>query len=110
MYYMFSDCTSLISLNLSNLNTKNLKNMESMCRSCISLVSTPFPMIICINELLIYIFDINGNFIHVESMADGRKVQIHIDKNCGIVQDFISKNNKEYSLPFIDEINNNHII
>ena len=51
-----------------------------------------------------YIFDINGNFIHVESMADCGEVQIHIDKNCGIVQDYITRNGKDYSFPFIDEI------
>ena len=49
--------------------------------------------------------DINGNFIHVEAIAD-LDIQIHIDKNCGIVQDFITKSGNEYSLPFVTKIEN----
>ena len=95
--YLFPSCKLI--------NTIKVTNIVGNCIfDKVLLVSTPFPMIICINEYLIYIFDINGNFIHVESLADEKKIQIHIDKNCGIVQDFISKNNKEYSFPFIDEI------
>ena len=37
MCYMFSSCFSLISLNLSNFNTQNVKNMDSMFSSCNSL-------------------------------------------------------------------------
>ena len=69
------------------------------------LASNPFPMIICLNKLILYIFDINGNFIHVEAIAD-LDIQIHIDKNCGIVQDFITKSGNEYSLPFVTKIEN----
>ena len=64
-------------------------------------------MIICKNKYILYTFDINGNYIHVESIADIEGIQIHIDKNCGIVQDFLSKEGKEYSFPFINEINSN---
>ena len=95
--YIFPSCKLINSIKITNIVGNSIFDK-------VLLVSTPFPMIICINELLIYIFDINGNFVHVESLADERKIKFHIDKNCGIVQDYISKNNKEYSLPFIDEI------
>ena len=48
-------------------------------------------------------FDINGNFIHSEPVINDGKIKIHIDKNCGIVPDFIAKNGKEYYFPFIKE-------
>ena len=101
--YLFPSCKLINSIKVTNIVGNSIFDK-------VLLASTPFPMIICINELLIYIFDINGNFIHVESLADEKNIQIHIDKNCGIVQDFIKKDNKEYSLPFIDEINKNHKI
>ena len=75
----------------------------------ILLASTPFPMIICHNDLIVYIFDINGNYIHVESIAECQGFHIHIDKNCGIVQDCITKDGKEYSLPFINQIKHENI-
>ena len=95
--YLFPSCKLINTIKVTNIVGNSIFDK-------VLLVSNPFPMIICVNQLLIYILDINGNFIHVESLADDRKVEIHIDKNCGIVQDFISKNNKEYSFPFIDEI------
>ena len=37
--YMFSDCYSLISLDLSNFNTQNVINMRNMFSNCNSLIS-----------------------------------------------------------------------
>ena len=37
--YMFSNCSSLTSLNLSNFNTNNVTNMDSMFYYCSSLTS-----------------------------------------------------------------------
>ena len=39
MSYMFYNCTSLTSLNLSNFNTNNVKDMEGMFFNCSSLTS-----------------------------------------------------------------------
>ena len=39
MSYMFSDCSSLTSLNLSNFNTENVQNMSNMFAGCSSLTS-----------------------------------------------------------------------
>ena len=39
MSYMFSECSSLLSLNLSNFNTNNVKDMSRMFYSCSSLTS-----------------------------------------------------------------------
>ena len=36
---MFSECSSLTSLNLSNFNTNNVTNMEGMFNKCSSLTS-----------------------------------------------------------------------
>ena len=36
---MFSECSSLISLNLSNFNTNNVKDMSYMFQLCSSLTS-----------------------------------------------------------------------
>ena len=95
--YIFPTCKLINSFQVNNTVGNNCIFDD------VYLISTPFPMIICKNKILIYIFDINGNFIHSEPIADS-KVKIYIDKNCGIVQDFITKDGKEYSFPFIDEI------
>jgi surface protein len=39
MEFMFSNCSSLTSLDLSNFNTSNVKNMESIFYNCSSLTS-----------------------------------------------------------------------
>ena len=36
---MFSNCNSLVSLNLSNFNTQNVKDMRSLFFGCNSLIS-----------------------------------------------------------------------
>ena len=101
--YFFPSCKLVKAIKITNIVGQSIFDK-------VLLASTPFPMIICINQLLMYLFDINGNFIHVESLADIEEVKIHIDKNCGIVQDFMSENGKKYSFPFIDEIKNNQDI
>ena len=100
--YLFPSCKLINSFKVTNV-------VGNQCIfDQVLLISTPFPMIICSNKILLYVFDINGNFIHVESIADIEGIQIHIDKNCGIVQDFLTKEGKEYSFPFINEININN--
>ena len=39
MRYMFSECSSLTSLNLSDFNTSNVQDMSSMFQLCSSLTS-----------------------------------------------------------------------
>ena len=99
--YLFPSCKLINSIKVTNV-------VGNRCIfDQVLLISTPFPMIICKNKYILYTFDINGNYIHVESIADIEGIQIHIDKNCGIVQDFLTKEGKEYSFPFINEINSN---
>ena len=95
--YLFPSCKLINSIKVSNI----LKN-KVVIFDKVLLASTPFPMIICLNKSKIYILDINGNYINEDSFSSCNNVQIHIDKNCGIVQDFITKDGKEYSLPFIN--------
>lgn len=95
--YLFPTCKLINSIKVNNLVGNNC------IFDAVFLISNPFPMIACKNKILMYIFDINFNFIHVESIAEN-EVKIHIDKNCGIIQDFITKDGKEYSFPFLDEI------
>ena len=98
--YLFPSCKLVNSFKVENF-------VGAQCIfDKVLLVSTPFPMIICKNAIILYIFDINGNFIHVESTAECRRIQIHVDKNCGIVQDYITKDGKDYSFPFIEQIKN----
>ena len=99
--YLFPSCKLINSIKVTNVVG------SQWIFDQVLLISTPFPMIICKNKFILYVFDINGNYIHVEAIADIEGIQIHIDKNCGIVQDFLSKEGKEYSFPFINEINNN---
>ena len=99
--YLFPSCKLINSIKVTNVVGNHCIFDQVL------LISTPFPMIICKNEYLLYTFDINGNYIHVEAIADIKGIQIHIDKNCGIVQDFLTKEGKEYSFPFINEIKNN---
>ena len=94
--YLFPSCKLVNSIKVTNIVGKDIFDK-------IFLISTPFPMIGCINNKLLYIFDINGNFIHSEPVINDGKIKIHIDKNCGIVPDFITKNGKEYYFPFIKE-------
>ncbi len=93
--YIFPSCKLINSIKVANYYNGIFDK--------IFLISTPFPMIICMNQLIMYIFDINGNIIHIESIAD-EEVKIFIDKNCGIVQDFIIKNGIKYCFPFLEKI------
>ena len=95
--YLFPSCKLVNSIKVTNI-------VGNKCIfDKVLLISNPFPMIFCSNSLIIYIFDINGNFIHLESIAD-QEMKIFIDKNYGIVQDFLTISGIEYSLPLIDKI------
>ena len=95
--YLFPSCKLVNSIKVTNI-----VGCEIFER--IFLISTPFPMIGCINKKLIYILDINGNFIHSEPVINYPDIKIYTDKNCGIVQDFITKDGKEYYFPFLEKL------
>ena len=97
--YLFPSCKLVNSIKITNYAGNNCIFDKVL------LISNPLPSIFCINKNLIYTFDINGNFIHVESIYDN-EIKIYIDKNFGIVQDFITINGIDYSIPLIEEINN----
>ena len=94
--YLFPTCKLINSIKITNIAG------DQCIFDKIFLISTPFPMILCLNKIIVYILDINGNFIHVESIAD-EKIQIFIDNNCGIVQDFLIKDEEIYYFPFLDK-------
>ena len=58
----------------------------------IALVSNPFPILCCASDKMIFIFDINGEFIKSYSVNEGIKVEFCVDKNCGRVNDYIIYN------------------
>ena len=69
----------------------------------IFLISNPFPIICCITQFKIFIFDINGEFIN-ELNINSQEIKINIDEDCGLYNDNIgfSINSKEISV--IEEI------
>ena len=58
----------------------------------IALVSSPFPILCVANDKMVFIFDINGEFIKSYSVNEGIKVEFCVDKNCGRVNDYIIYN------------------
>ena len=64
---MFSNCSSLISLDLSNFNTINVTNMYSMISQCFSLIS-----------LNLSNFDTNN-------VIDMKEMFYNLNKNCKII-------------------------
>ena len=58
----------------------------------IALISNPFPMLCCVGDLKIFIFDINGEYIKNLDVNKDTKVKFSIDKNCGRVNDYIVLN------------------
>ena len=58
----------------------------------IALISNPFPMLCCVEDLKIFIFDINGEYIKNLDVNKDTKVEFSIDKNCGRVNDYIVLN------------------
>ena len=67
MSYMFSNCSSLPSLNLSNFNTNNVKDMNHMFSSCSSLTSLNLS---------------NFNTNNVNNMSE---MFSYLNKNCDII-------------------------
>ena len=96
--YLFPSCKFINAIKVSKFAGKQCIFNKVL------LISNPYPMIFCCNDKIIYILSINGNVIHVESIDDDKKIELNIDKNCGIIQDFLSKDGVEYSFPFINKI------
>ena len=70
------------------------------------LFSYPFPIIFCCNQNFFYLFNINGDLIQQTKLDKNDEVKICIDKNCGLVKDFITKNGEKISLPLYEKNNN----
>ena len=60
------------------------------------LISRPYPMIFCYNKRNEILFDINGNLINKIKYGDDSSYEFAIDKNCGIVNDYIFVNKRKY--------------
>jgi hypothetical protein len=76
------------------------------------LISNPFPMICCVDSDNIFVFDINGKLINKLAIEKGININFCIDKNCGLLKDYISyiKNDKEYLIDLFKEDNSNNFI
>ena len=85
--YLFPSCKMINAIKISKIT-------ENAIFTKVLLISNPFPMFICVNDNLIYIFDLKGM---------NSNIKIHIDKNNGIVPDFITKDGEECLFPFIKE-------
>ena len=66
---MFSECSSLISLNLSHFNTNNVQNMRSMFNQCSSLTS------------------LNLSNFNTNNVKDMNSIFLGLNKNCNIITD-----------------------
>jgi hypothetical protein len=93
--YLFPSCKMINAIKISKVTGNAIFTK-------VLLISNPFPMFICLNEKLIYIFDLKGDCIFVEDIMNS-DVKIYIDKNYGIVPDFITKNGEECPFSFIKE-------
>ena len=64
------------------------------------LISNPFPMICCITQSNLFVFDINGKQINKLNIDEGITLKFNIDKNCGLFNDYISyvKNNNNETI------------
>ena len=91
--YLFPSCKMINEIEISKVSGNAIFTK-------VLLISNPFPMFVCLNTSLIYVFDINGNCIYVEEIMDS-EAKLYIDKNYGIIPDFITINGEEFSFPFI---------
>ena len=87
------------------INSIKISNFTSYIFNEIFLLSYPFPMIIGLANNRICSFNINGIVIGYETFDVN--VELHIDKNCGIVKDFIIIDGRECSFPYFEVINKN---
>ena len=69
----------------------------------IALISNPFPMICCVSELTIFIWDINGEIINSYKISKGNEVEFCIDKDFGRFNDFMifNQNGSPKNMDFI---------
>ena len=93
--YLFPSCKMINAIKISKITGNAIFTK-------VLLISNPFPMFICVNDNLIYIFDLKGECIYAYDIMNSN-IKIHIDKNNGIVPDFITKDGEECLFPFIKE-------
>ena len=78
------------------IKTINITNSELILQKVV-LVSYPFPMIFTYDKYNMYTLSLNGELIKKEEIKD-KNIKIYpcIDKNCGLINDYIiiEKNNK----------------
>ena len=91
--YLFPSCKMINAIKISKVTGNAIFTK-------VLLISNPFPMFICLNENLIYIFDLKGDCIYAEDIMNS-DVKIYIDKNLGIAPDFITKDGEKLSFRFI---------
>ena len=93
--YLFPSCKMINAIKITKITGNAIFTK-------VLLISNPFPMFICLNDKLIYVFYLNGDCIFVGEIINFGEFKIHIDKNFGIVPDFITdENGEEYTFPFI---------
>ena len=108
--YVFPKCKLVRTIKVIDITNSNeiLKKVV--------LVSNPFPMIFTYDKNYMYTISINGEFIKKEELKDNDiKLNPCIDKNCGLISDYIfienindETNRKEYyklSLPSLKKKN-----
>ena len=93
--FLFPSCKMINAIKISKITGNAIFTK-------VLLISNPFPMFICVNDNLIYIFDLKGECIYAYDIMNSN-IKIHIDKNNGIVPDFITKDGEECLFPFIKE-------
>ena len=69
------------------IHTKDF-NIHGKIRK-IALVSNPFPMICCVSELTVFIWDINGEIVNCYNINERIEVEFCIDKNYGRFNDYM---------------------
>ena len=82
MSWMFYDCNSLISLDLSNFNTQNVTNMRRMFCECNSLISLDLSNFNTQNVTNMYNIFYDCNSIKKENI---------ITENDGVLKEFANK-------------------
>ena len=81
---------------LKLVNVIHVKDYLDEILEGVVLISRPYPMIFCYNKNNEMLFDINGNLINKVRGPEDNIYEFAIDKNCGIVSDYIFVNNKKF--------------